>query len=72
MPSIDERLQAIAESLELMVHESQQMREDMREMQRKHDELDRRERQGRRAVVIAMQAAMQAYLQSLGDNNGPQ
>ena len=63
MPSIDERLQAIAQNLELLT-------QDIHEMQRKHDELDRRERQGRRAVVIAMQAAMQAYLQSLGDNNG--
>lgn len=63
MPSIDERLQAIAQSLELLT-------QDIHEMQRKHDELDRRERQGRRAVVIAMQAAMQAYLGALGDDDG--
>ena len=65
MPSIDERLQAIAQSLELLT-------QDIHEMQRKHDELDRRERQGRRAVVIAMQAAMQAYLGALGDDDGAQ
>ena len=63
--NIDQRLEAIAQSLELLT-------QDIHEMQRKHDELDRRERQGRRAVVIAMQAAMQAYLEALGDGNGAQ
>ena len=52
-PSFDERLQAIAESLELMLRDQQEQR-------RKQEELDQRERQHRRALMIAMQAYLEA------------
>ena len=63
-PNIDERLQAIVENLELLVHESLQMREEMRETQRRQVELDARERKGR----VALLTGIRAYLEALGEN----
>ena len=48
MPSIDERFEVIAKSLELMIAEQQEQR-------RIQEELDERERQARRALLLAMQ-----------------
>ena len=59
-PSFDERLQAIAESLELMLGEQREQQHRQEELRRRQDELDRRERQGRRALMVAMQAYLEA------------
>ena len=56
-PSIDERLAAIAESLELLVHQSQEIR-------RRQDELDKREHQSRMALLTGIRG----YLEALGEN----
>ena len=63
-PNIDERLQAIAESLELLVHESQEMRRRQEEIRQRQEELDRREHQGRMALLTGIRA----YLEALGEN----
>jgi hypothetical protein len=59
-PTIDERLEALTQSLELMHHENERQRAEMRR-------LDRRERNAREALL----AGISAYLQALkADDNG--
>jgi hypothetical protein len=59
-PTIDERLEAIAQSVELLTR-------DVREMQQRMDAADLRERKARRAFLIGIQA----YLEALDtDDNG--
>jgi uncharacterized protein YllA (UPF0747 family) len=57
--TIDERLTALAQSLELLTH-------DIHEMQESQKRLDARESQARGALL----AGVAAYLQALGDKNG--
>ena len=56
-PAIDERLKALAESLELLTH-------DVHEMQAAMARLDRRERQARTALMTGIAA----YIQALQDD----
>jgi hypothetical protein len=58
-PTIDERLEALTASLELMAHDFEAMRI---EQQR----LDRRERQAREALL----SGIAAYLRVLSEENG--
>jgi hypothetical protein len=58
-PTIDERLDAVVQSLELM-------RLDMEAMQAEHKRLDARERHARGALL----AGVAAYLRFLGEQNG--
>lgn len=58
-PTIDERLEAITQSLELM-------RLDMEAMQAEHKRLDARERHARGALL----SGVAAYLRALGQPNG--
>ena len=58
-PTIDERLAALAQSLELLTH-------DIHEMQESQKRLDARERLARGALL----AGIVAYLQALGGANG--
>jgi hypothetical protein len=61
-PTIDERLEAIGEKLELLTM-------DVHEMQDSMKRLDRRERVARYAIIQAMQGAMDAYLRALGEGD---
>jgi len=56
-PTLDERLQAVIESLELQAHESEAMRARM-------DRLDARERRARQALL----SGIAAYLQALQED----
>lgn len=58
MPSIDERLEAITQHLELVSHE-------MEQMHIKQVELDQRERKAREALL----RGVAAYLEALGDKS---
>jgi hypothetical protein len=60
-PTIDERIEALTHSLELAVQETETMRERMLAM-------DARERQGRLAILVAIQA----YIAALDAAQGPQ
>jgi hypothetical protein len=57
-PSLDERLEALTHSLELMQMEQQRLAET-------HKRLEERERQGRRALLTGVAA----YLQTLNDED---
>jgi hypothetical protein len=58
-PTIDERLTALTQSLELLTH-------DIHEMQESQVRLDARERLARGALL----AGIVAYLEALGGENG--
>jgi hypothetical protein len=60
-PTIDERLKAIAESVELLTR-------DVHEMQKATKHLDARERQARQALLTAMTAGVSAYFEALQKN----
>jgi DNA-binding SARP family transcriptional activator len=58
--SLDERLEALTQTLELAVRESEEMRARM-------EKLDERERTGRQAIL----RAMEAYLRTLNEADQP-
>ena len=60
-PTIDERLEAVAQSLELAIRETQDMKAEMRR-------LDMRERRAREALL----AGIAAYLRALNEDDGQQ
>lgn len=61
--TIDERLAYLAEQHQALAESVQLLTEDIHAMQRKHDELDQRERQARAAII----AGIVAYLKALQD-----
>jgi hypothetical protein len=63
-PSIDERLEALTQNVEILTHDVHELQDSMREMQRRMDAADLRERKARRALLVGIQA----YLNALDDN----
>jgi hypothetical protein len=60
-PTIDERLEAVTQSLELAIRETQDMKAEIRR-------LDMRERRAREALLTGIAA----YLRALNEDNGRQ
>ena len=64
-PTIDERLEALAQSLELLTADVHQMQEENRKRDERMAELDARERRAREALL----SGIAAYLRALGEGD---
>ena len=67
-PTIDERLQALAESLELLTRDIHEMQAAMRQHDERMRQLDARERRAREALLTGIAA----YLRALNEDDGQQ